>query len=112
VKESDLPRLHNEALTKDPFIAKAIGKNAKIERMRAAPLRLGGQGIKTCYDNHLIIVGDAAGHIDPLTGEGIHTAIQGGKAAAMTLLEMREGGDYSSASTKVRWQLPQFFLHL
>jgi flavin-dependent dehydrogenase len=101
VKESDLPRLHNDALTKDPFISAAIGPNAVIERMKAAPLRLGGQGIKATHDNHLIIIGDAAGHIDPLTGEGIHTAMMGGKAAAQTLLEMVENGDFSEASTKV-----------
>lgn len=43
VKESDLARLHNEALTKDPFISKALGDKFEIERMRAASLRLGGQ---------------------------------------------------------------------
>lgn len=43
--------------------------------MKAASLRLGGQGLTTTYDDHLLIIGDAAGHIDPLTGEGIHTAI-------------------------------------
>ena len=43
--------------------------------MRAAALRLGSQGLKTSYDDHLLIIGDAAGHIDPLTGEGIHTAM-------------------------------------
>ena len=46
-----------------------------MERMKAAALRLGGQGLTTSYDDHLLIIGDAAGHIDPLTGEGIHTAI-------------------------------------
>ena len=101
VKESDLARLHNDALLKDPFISRAVGPNAVVERMKAAPLRLGGQGIKAMHDDHLIFVGDAAGHIDPLTGEGIHTAMQGGKAAAETLLEMVESGDYSAASTNV-----------
>lgn len=47
----------------------------RMERMKAAALRLGGQGLTTSYDDHLLIIGDAAGHIDPLTGEGIHTAI-------------------------------------
>ncbi len=46
-----------------------------MERMKAAALRLGSQGLSTSYDDHLLIIGDAAGHIDPLTGEGIHTAI-------------------------------------
>ena len=82
VQEADLKRLHDGALKSDPFISKAIGPNAKIERMRAAALRLGSQGVPQSYDDHLIIVGDAAGHIDPLTGEGIHTAMMVGHPPA------------------------------
>jgi menaquinone-9 beta-reductase len=70
-----LKRLHEDAIKKDPFISKALGPNPKVERMRAAPLRLGSQGVPQSYDDHLLIIGDAAGHIDPLTGEGIHTAM-------------------------------------
>ena len=81
-QEADLKRLHDGALKSDPFISKAIGPNAKIERMRAAALRLGSQGVPQSYDDHLIIVGDAAGHIDPLTGEGIHTAMMVGRLRA------------------------------
>ncbi|DBB08196.1 hypothetical protein WJX82_008398 [Trebouxia sp. C0006] len=99
VHESDLKRLHEGAIKNDPFISQALGPNAKIERMKAASLRLGGQGLRTTYDDHLVIIGDAAGHIDPLTGEGIHTAIMGGKAAAETAISMRATGDYSAAST-------------
>lgn len=99
VTEGDLARLHNDALTKDPFISAALGPNPKIERMRAASLRLGSQGVARSYDDHLLIIGDAAGHIDPLTGEGIHTAMMGGKAAADTLLEMRAAGCFTAANT-------------
>ncbi len=105
-QESDLYRLHYDAVTKDPFISKALGPNPKLERMKAASLRLGGQGLTTTVDHHLLIIGDAAGHIDPLTGEGIHTAIMGGKAAAETILESRESGDYSKAALgkyEARW---------
>jgi len=112
VKESDLPRLHNDAIKKDPFISRALGPNAEIERMKAAPLRLGGQGLKQNHDDHLIIVGDAAGHIDPLTGEGIHTAILGGKAAAEVLLSMRQTGDFSKRSTaQYNRKVDQLFAH-
>ncbi|KAK9828932.1 hypothetical protein WJX72_002885 [[Myrmecia] bisecta] len=100
VTAADLARLHNDALKNDPFISKAIGPKAKIERMKAAPLRLGGQGVATTFADHLLIVGDAAGFADPLTGEGIHTAMLGGKAAAENILLMRQTGDYSAASTK------------
>lgn len=75
MQEEDLKRLHEGAIKEDPFISDALGPKAKIERMRAAALRLGSQGLKTSFDDHLLIIGDAAGHIDPLTGEGIHTAI-------------------------------------
>jgi len=75
LQEEDLKRLHEGAIKDDPFISSALGPNAKIERMRAAALRLGSQGLTTSFDNHLLIIGDAAGHIDPLTGEGIHTAL-------------------------------------
>ena len=59
--EADLPRLHNDAIKGDPFISRALGPAAKIERMRAAPLRLGSQGVPKTYDDHLLIIGDAAG---------------------------------------------------
>ncbi len=93
-------RLHNDAIKNDPFISQALGPNAKLERMRAASLRVGGQGLTTTVDDHLLIIGDAAGHIDPLTGEGIHTAMMGGKAAAQTILDMRRTGDFSKQSCK------------
>ena len=54
--------------------------------MRAAALRLGSQGLRTSFDNHLLIIGDAAGHIDPLTGEGIHTAMLVSFTADLLLL--------------------------
>jgi flavin-dependent dehydrogenase len=40
------------------------------------------------------------GHIDPLTGEGIHTAMMGGKAAAETVIDMHKTGDFSKQSCK------------
>ncbi|KAL4852860.1 Conditioned medium factor receptor 1 [Chlorella vulgaris] len=97
----DLKRLHENAIKHDPFISAAMGPNPKCERMRAGSLRVGGQGLRTTYDDHVIIIGDAAGFIDPLTGEGIHTAMMAGKVAAETLLACREAGNYSSKNTRL-----------
>lgn len=85
-----MKRLHEGAIRDDPFISASLGPKAKIERMRAAALRLGGQGLKTSFDDHLLIIGDAAGHIDPLTGEGIHTAmlVQTARSLAIDGLEV------------------------
>ncbi|NJB85563.1 digeranylgeranylglycerophospholipid reductase [Lewinella marina] len=41
----------------------------------AAPLR-------TQFADNLILVGDAARHVNPITGGGLHTAVAGGKIAA------------------------------
>jgi flavin-dependent dehydrogenase len=58
-----------------------------------APLRLGG--VERSYARQLLVVGDAAGQTDPLTGEGIHTAMMAGRMAAETLREMLQSGDLS-----------------
>lgn len=107
VTAEDLKRLHDEGIKKDPFISRAMGPSPKVERMKAGSLRVGSQGVLSTHADHLLVVGDAAGHIDPLTGEGIHTAMMGGKFAAETLLELREAGDFSAANTaryERRWR--------
>ncbi|KYQ89679.1 putative CMF receptor [Tieghemostelium lacteum] len=98
VKLDDLNHYHHEYMKSDPFISKALGPNPDIERMKAAPLRLGG--IKKSYDDHLLIVGDAAGFIDPLTGEGIQYAMEGSKIAADALIEAFNERDLSGQSLK------------
>ncbi|MEO0733128.1 MAG: NAD(P)/FAD-dependent oxidoreductase [Bacteroidota bacterium] len=50
----------------------------------AAPLR-------TQYADNLILVGDAARHVNPITGGGIHTALSGGKIAADFLRDHLQG---------------------
>jgi len=66
--------------------------------MMGAPLRLGG--IAKSYADHLIILGDAAGQIDPLTGEGIQYAMDAAEIAAESLAEAFAENDLSEASLK------------
>lgn len=47
----------------------------------AAPLR-------TQYADNLILVGDAARHVNPITGGGIHTALSGGYIAGHFLADL------------------------
>jgi len=96
----DLKKLHEDGIKKDPFISRAMGPNPICERMKAASLRVGGQGVAKTYGDNLVIVGDAAGHIDPLTGEGIHTAMIDGKTSAEALLQARSAGDFSAVNMK------------
>ncbi|HUB07485.1 MAG TPA: NAD(P)/FAD-dependent oxidoreductase [Myxococcales bacterium] len=93
-KLENLREYHEKLLAEHPQISKAVGSRAEIQKMQGAPLRLGGTR-KTYYD-HLLVVGDAAGHIDPLTGEGIHTAIEGGFLAAKELAGALAANDLSA----------------
>lgn len=57
VNPADLARLHNDAITKDPFIAASLGPNAKIERMKAGSLRIGFQGVPKSFGEQVMLVG-------------------------------------------------------
>ncbi|MHB8418596.1 MAG: NAD(P)/FAD-dependent oxidoreductase [Myxococcales bacterium] len=104
-KIEDLREHHERLLREHPQISKAVGPRAQIQKMQGAPLRLGGTR-KTYYER-LLVVGDAAGHIDPLTGEGIHTAIEGGYLAAVELSAALAAGDLSERRLRAyerRWK--------
>jgi flavin-dependent dehydrogenase len=70
------------------------------ERRVVAPIRLRG-GVLRSSARALLLLGDAAGHVDPLTGEGIHTAMQGARIAADTLHEMFSKNNLSEEAARV-----------
>ncbi len=94
VKKTDLGKMHYSIIASDPHVSKALGPHAQIEKMKGAPLRLGG--IAKSFADHLLILGDAAGQIDFLTGEGIQFAMDAAKFAADTLAEAFTLGDFSA----------------
>lgn len=61
----------------------------------AAPLR-------TQYADNMILVGDAARHVNPITGGGIHTALNAGRIAGEFLAEHINSGatDFSAPALK------------
>lgn len=91
----DLRAVHDHLVAMDPHVSAALGPDVKIDRMRAAPLRLGG--VPRSYGAHCLVVGDAAGQIDPLTGEGIQYGMDAAEIAAETLDEAFRVGDCSEA---------------
>jgi geranylgeranyl reductase family protein len=92
---TDLKARHHEMLASDPHLRAALGPAPKLDRMRAAPLRVGG--VPRSHADHLLLVGDAAGQIDPLTGEGIQYAMDAAEIAADTLAEAFAAEDWSAA---------------
>lgn len=60
-----------EAIKAHPYVRDAFGNSYEYaERRVVAPIRMGG--IARSYGEQCLIVGDAAGHVDPLTGSCIH----------------------------------------
>jgi len=99
-KDSDLECIYSNKLMTDPFVSRALGPNVEFEeRLKVGSLRLGG--VEKSYGDHILLVGDAAGQVDPLTGEGIHTGMIGGKLAAQTIAEMFRKGNFSSDAGKL-----------
>jgi menaquinone-9 beta-reductase len=92
---TDLKARHHQALQNDPHLRSALGPAPRLDPMRAAPLRLGG--VPRSSGEHVLLVGDAAGQIDPLTGEGIQYAMDAAEIAAETLAEALEAGDLSAS---------------
>lgn len=92
-----LRRLYAERIEHDPFVRAALGPRAEfLEPLRIGPLRLGG--VTRSTGERLIVVGDAAGQTDPLTGEGIHTAMIAARIAAKTVHEAFARRDLSAPS--------------
>lgn len=92
---SDLKARHHGLLENNATLRRHLGTGYRIEPMKGAWLRLGGIP-KSCAD-HLLIIGDAAGHIDPLTGEGIQFAMEGAEKAADTLTAAFRAGRFDEA---------------
>ena len=98
------------------LIETGINVNDMLDRFKRhpaiAPLLAGGETVE--YAAHLIpeggykrlpglfgdgvvVVGDAAGFVNPLNREGANLAMLSGKLAAAAIIEARQRGDYSAA---------------
>lgn len=63
--------------------------------------------IKKTYTNGLMVVGDAAGHVDPITGGGIHLTTASARIAGEVAAESIKNEDTSAGFLKVyekRWK--------
>lgn len=70
---------------------------AAIEGVTGQYLGFGADGAPAA-EGRVLLVGDAGGFADPLTGEGIYGAIASGQAAAQAIGEALRGGDAAHRS--------------
>ena len=81
----------------DKFIEnhpKALG-SARIERTLAAPVPVGGE-VESYVADNMVLCGDAAGQVIPLTGAGIHTGLVSGKIAGEEAAKAATSGNTSA----------------
>jgi menaquinone-9 beta-reductase len=69
----------------------------QVGRFRGGPLRCGFEAVR-CAKAGLVFAGDAAGLVDPLTGEGIGAALESGMLAAEALADALAAPDPTNAS--------------
>lgn len=95
----------------DRFIANhpnAFAK-ARVERSLAAPVPVGGEMEQYVADS-MMLCGDAAGQVIPLTGAGIHTSLVAGRIAGEVAGEAVETGDTSARTlSKYRERFESLF---
>jgi len=95
VPPTGLKNLLQADVANDPFVREVLGDDFEpLERPGISPLRLGGE--RRSSGNRFLALGDAAGQTDPLTGEGIHTAMVAAKVAARVLHQAFAEGDLSA----------------
>jgi len=72
---------------------------AKIERTLAAPVPVGGE-VESYVADNMMLCGDAAGQVIPLTGAGIHTGLVAGKIAGEEAAISALSGNASAENLK------------
>jgi len=86
----DPPGLLRNVIAADPALRGRFGGRAPVRD----PIMLGPLAVDVVRDEveGLLLAGDAAGFIDPMTGDGLHFALRGGELAAHAALSALEDG--------------------
>ena len=92
-----LDKFIRQSFFKDRF------KNSRILEIQGGGVPLAAP-LRTQYADNLILVGDAARHVNPITGGGIHTALSGGYIAGNFLAEFLNSGQPPTAQNLEGYQ--------
>ncbi len=93
-----------EAFIKTPPMQKILVDARQVGPVKGYPLRVDFATSPT-FAERVMLVGEAAGLVNPLSGEGIDYALESGQIAARHLASMFATGDFSPESLAVYEQL-------
>jgi digeranylgeranylglycerophospholipid reductase len=98
----DNARVHLDRFMKESFFKDRF-KNARVLEIQGGGVPLAAP-LKIQYADNMILTGDAARHVNPITGGGIHTALSGGRIAADYLTQLIRSGAQPSAENLKGYQ--------
>lgn len=81
----------------NPHVRERLRAAGRVDPARGGAIRAGADFGRLCDDN-VLVAGEAAGLVNPLTGEGISSALESGELAAEFAMRALEKGDFSAAS--------------
>ena len=93
---------HLARFMQDSFLRERFAE-AKILEVQGGGVPLAAP-LTTQYADRLILVGDAARHVNPITGGGIHTALSGGRIAAQVLAKAVHAGQTFTPEVTATYQ--------
>lgn len=96
----NLNQIYNDFL-KEPFLKNYLpNTNYKTIWEASYPIPATGIKEKWLYGDNIMLIGDVAGFVSPISGEGIHPSIVSGNAAAETAINALESENISSTTLK------------
>ena len=95
-------RWHLDHLMRHSFLADRL-KDCRVVEVQGGGVPLAAP-LKRQYADHIILVGDAARHVNSITGGGIHTALRGGVIAGTFLRGFFDSGQPPVASALAAYQ--------
>ncbi len=96
-KPTRLKQLLEWLLTHDPALARRLAGAEATSPVRGWPLSIYNPK-RRVVDDRVVLVGDAAGLINPLNGEGIQYSLESARWAADSIVACFESGDFSTAA--------------
>ncbi|GBE18322.1 putative oxidoreductase/MT0587 [archaeon BMS3Abin16] len=97
--------------TPKEYLDRFISEHENLSRGSVVGVNAGGVPVAGPIDvsvkDNIVLVGDSARQIDPLTGGGIYNAMHCGRLAAETILKSIETGDFSASALmeyETRWK--------
>ncbi len=96
-QKAHLRDLFNAALERDLGVRERLAGAKAVTKLAGWPLSTCNPGLPVAR-GRVFLIGDAAGFINPINGEGIQYAIASGRWVAETIADALEGGDVRAAA--------------